>query len=102
MKTFLFVLSLTISMLQSIAQVQPAVAPPGQRSTPRPEALDLPRFDLDFPGGSPQALVDALNMPLHGTLNVVITAESQTADIPPLKLKSVNVAQVFDGLQRAS
>jgi hypothetical protein len=62
----------------------------------------LPRFDFDFPGGTPQELVDALNKPLRGSLNVVIPPGADAAQIPALKLRSVNVAQVFDALQRSS
>jgi hypothetical protein len=70
--------------------------------TPANRGPELPRFDLDFPGGNPQQLVDALNKPLMGKLNVIIPEDSNDVGIPPMKLKNVNVNDVFQALQRAS
>lgn len=74
---------------------------PAARQTNQ-SAVELPRFDLDFPGGNPQQLVDALNKPLMGRLNVIIPEDANDVAIPAMKLKSVNVNDVFQALQRAS
>jgi hypothetical protein len=59
-------------------------------------------FDLDFPGGSPQELVETLNKPLGGKLNVIIPPEYNDIQIPGLKMRNVTVAQVFDALGQSS
>jgi hypothetical protein len=69
---------------------------------PSQVAVQLPRFDLDFPGGNPKELVDALNQPLMGKLNVIIPEDANDVAIPAMKLKDVNVNDVFTALQRAS
>lgn len=75
----------------------PAALPRTQAANP-----DLPRFDLDFPGGSPRDFVRALNEPLKGSLNVILPGDVDDIEIPPIKLKQVTVQQVFDAIQRAS
>lgn len=67
-----------------------------------PPGSVLPAFDLDFKGGIVQEFVDAMNKKLNGTLNVIIPAEAEATMIPPMKMKGVNVSQVFDAMQRAS
>jgi hypothetical protein len=64
-------------------------------------AEDLPRFDLDFPGGTPQELVDAIRDKSE-TLNAIIPVEHKNVHLPPLKMRSVNVAQLFEALSLAS
>jgi hypothetical protein len=79
----------------------PRPAPPVS-NTPNAATADLPRFDLVFEGGGPFQLVEALNKRLQGALNVIIPEDSSDVEIPPMKMQDVNVAQVFQALQRAS
>jgi hypothetical protein len=81
--------------------VKPVAGPPATRSA-APAVPDLPRFDLDFKGGTVQEFVDALNKELNGTLNVIIPSEAEATMIPPMKMTGVNVSQVFEALQQAS
>jgi hypothetical protein len=69
---------------------------------PAPPRVELKRFDLDFPGGTPKELVAQLNKPLDGTLNVIIPFETDDVVLPPMKLRNVNAAEVFQALGRAS
>ena len=60
-----------MTMALSIAATHQAQVPgiPGmQRAEPE---VDLPKFDLDFPGGTPQELVDAIRAEI-GKLNAII------------------------------
>jgi hypothetical protein len=94
------------AILTTKAQIQPArTAPPlayGVPGQPATSQVNLRKFDLDFPGGHPAQLVEMINQPLEGTLNVIIPREADGVDIPALKLKDVNVAQVFDALSHVS
>lgn len=82
----------------------PTVAPvTGVPGVAQPNAPELPRFDLDFPGGDVEEFVQALNKgELDGRLNVIIPDDAKHTKIPPMKMKGVNVSQVFEALQRAS
>ena len=93
MKNLLISLILACVAMGVEAQVAPA-------STPK--SPELPRFDFEFKGGSPKELVDALNVPLRGSLNVIIPDESNKARIPAIKVKEANVQQIFEALTRAS
>jgi len=61
----------------------------------------LARFDLDFPGGTPAELVAAIQTAQGHTLNAVIPADEAQTLLPPLKLKQVNVKQLFGALYQA-
>jgi hypothetical protein len=69
---------------------------------PAPAPAELPTFDIDFPGGTPEELVSALNKRLGGTLNVIIPPDGADVAIPAFKLQKVNVSQVFSALMRVS
>lgn len=97
MKKIFWTIIAAAFVLASPAQPQQEVPPP--KPTPKEE---LPRFDFDFPGGSPQELVDALNKKLNGTLNVIIPYQSQNITAPALKMRGVTVADIFQALERAS
>ncbi len=63
---------------------------------------ELPRFDLDFPGGTPGALVEAIQKSSGRPLNVIIPSEFRNTDLPALKMKAVTVPELFQALQMAS
>jgi hypothetical protein len=58
----------------------------------------LATFDLDFPGGTPDALISAVEAAQGHPVNAVIPAEEAQAQLPPLKVKHVNVRQLFGAL----
>jgi hypothetical protein len=62
----------------------------------------LTRFSLDFPGGSPQQLVQAIEKQIGKPLNVIIPPEDADVQIPPLKMNDVTVPQLFQALEAAS
>jgi hypothetical protein len=60
----------------------------------------LPTFNLDFPGGSPRDLVNAIEKATGKPLNVIIkTDDNHDVTLPALKLNGVNVAQIFQALE---
>ena len=62
----------------------------------------LTRFDLDFPGGTPAELVKAIEKAMGKPLNTIISDEDANAQLPPLKMNHVDVAQLFQALEAAS
>ena len=100
--------SRAIQNLEAIKAANAAAAPRGQ-PVPRDE---LYTFDLDFPGGTPGELVRAIqNQParLHGEnanvkvpLNAIIPEDCASLQLSPIKVKNVNVPELFTALNRSS
>ena len=63
------------------------VAQPGVLYTDPSSATpdkNLVKFDLDFPGGTPRQLVEAINKASGKPLNAIIPDESANIKLPPL------------------
>lgn len=67
-----------------------------------PETSSLPKFDLNFPGGTPEQLVKAIEKAMDKPLNVVIPDDCKDLQIPAFSVKNVTVVQVFEALGQAS
>jgi len=65
-------------------------------------AAGLTTFNIDFPGGTPRELVGAIQKATSKPLNVIIPPEFADTKLPPLKMNSVNVNQLFRALEAAS
>jgi hypothetical protein len=63
---------------------------------------DLPKFNLDFPGGPPGELVKQIEKATGKPLNVIIRPDDAQEDLPPLKMSSVTVPQLFAALEAAT
>jgi len=61
----------------------------------------LTKFDLDFPGGSPNELVAAIQKSMGHPLNAIVPDEYASLNLPPLKMRNVTVAQLFQALETA-
>jgi hypothetical protein len=86
----------------NVALSQPA-AVPGPAPTPAPSVKPgLMRFDLDFPGGTPEDLVAAIQKAMGKPLNAIVRDEFVRMRLPALKMKNVNVAGLFQALEQAS
>jgi hypothetical protein len=70
-----------------------------QETVPAPK---LTKFDLDFAGGTPDDLVIAIQKALGRPLNAVVPPQFSKRQLPPLKMRSVDVAQLFNALYQAS
>jgi hypothetical protein len=62
----------------------------------------LPKFDLNFPGGTPEQLVNAIEKVTDKTLNTIIPDDYKDLKIPPFSVKDVTVAQLFRALTSVS
>ncbi len=67
-----------------------------------PQTNSLPKFDLNFPGGTPDQLVKAIEKATDKPLNTVIPEEYAELNIPAFSVRNVTVAQLFDVLTSAS
>jgi hypothetical protein len=86
------------SFQNRLATIIREAADPGQKPSPPP----LARFDLDFPGGSPDALVRAIEKSSGKPVNAIIPNEFANLTIPPLKMRAVTVPELFEALTLAS
>jgi hypothetical protein len=71
-------------------------------SSESPGKSGLTKFDLDFPGGTPQELVSAMQKAMGRPLNVVIPTPYAEVRMPPLIMKHVDAAQLFRALTSSS
>ncbi|MGA9779725.1 MAG: hypothetical protein ACLPRE_05830 [Limisphaerales bacterium] len=62
----------------------------------------LPKFDLNFPGGTPEQLVKAIEKETGKPLNAVIPDDCKDLKMPAFSVKNVTVAQVFKALEQVS
>lgn len=69
--------------------------------TTQPEPEPLAMFDLDFPGGTPKQLIDAISK-VREPVNAIIPEDYAETKLPALKLNNVDVAQLFEALTQAS
>jgi hypothetical protein len=111
MKTHLLLLSMgTLSFNLAVAQpvnlsVLPADRPLTRADLERalaPATNSLPRFDLDFRGGTPGELVKTIEKAIGKPLNAVIPDEYADTKLPALSVRNVTVEQLFEALQRAT
>ena len=63
---------------------------------------ELTRFDLDFPGGTPAELVAAIEKAMFKPLNVIVPDEFAMQKLPALKMRHVDVSQLFQAIEQAS
>jgi hypothetical protein len=81
--------------------------PIGTPSLQGEPAEELPKFNLDFQGGSVEVFVlhlqDALKRVAEDFfINIIVPPEFQETQLPPLKLRNVDVLQLFKALELAS
>ena len=62
----------------------------------------LTKFSLDFPGGTPQQLVTAIEKATGKPLNAIISTENAGFNLPPLKMNNVNAYQLFEAVEATS
>jgi len=66
------------------------------------QATNFTRFNLDFPGGTPGQLVAAIEKATDKPLNVIILDTDAGVQLPPFKLKSVCLPELFQALRAVS
>lgn len=109
MNRFLLIALAALLMSRAAAQNNPPQSrtpPPGNvAQAPHVmsnEPASLTKFDLDFPGGTPSDLVRAIEKASGIPLNAIVPEEHADVKIPPLKMSSVNVPELFQALELAS
>jgi hypothetical protein len=85
---------------------------PASRRTPSPRietdpatgepAEGMPKFDLEFRGGTPVDLVQAIRKASGKPLNAIIPDEDAHVQIPALMMSGVTVPELFQALEAAS
>jgi len=76
--------------------------PPASAQNAVPRNPDLVKFDLDFPGGTPRKLVEAIEKGSGKTLNAIVPDEFANLQLPSFKMKAVTVQELFQALHDAS
>lgn len=66
------------------------------------ESPPLTEFDLDFAGGTPAQLVAAIEKAQGKPMNAVVPSEFSAQQLPALKMRGVNLKQLFRALNQAS
>jgi hypothetical protein len=108
MRKTILILGSLIALTILPAGAQPTVTLAGRPPTPGMPASDpddrfkLTAFNLDFPGGSPEDLVKAIEKATGNPLNVIIPTDDANVQLPPLKMNNVLAPQLFNALESAS
>jgi hypothetical protein len=74
----------------------------GRTAADQAKAPALTKLNLDFPGGTPEQLVKAIEKAMGKPLNAIIATEDADLQMPPLKMNDVVVPQLFAALETAS
>src|ERR1044071_8853004 len=74
----------------------------GQESQTQVKSTAMTKFDLDFPGGTPKQLISAIQKSSSKTLNAIIPEDFADTRLPSLKMKNVDVNELFLALSSAS
>jgi hypothetical protein len=96
----------TLLPLTAIAQTPAATtttAVPPTLNKPVAKSAEEPlKFDLDFPGGTPQHLVKAIETSSGQPVNAIIPPECADVKLPALKMRQVMLEDLFQGLGLAT
>ena len=65
-------------------------------------ATNLSKFNLDFPGGTPKALVAAIEKAMGKPVNVIVPDEDAATKLPAFRLNEVTFPQLSETLQQGS
>ena len=77
---------------------QPKTDEPGAASLPISARAESATFNIDFPGGTPDALVQEVAKQSGTRPNVIIPEHVDKIVLPRFKLQNVSTAQVFEAL----
>ena len=91
----------------TILALPPAFGQPAQQRPPSTtSSVQIPdhrvKFDLDFPGGTPRQLVAAIEKASGKSLNAIVSDDDAELHLPALKMRAVNVVELFEALSFAS
>ena len=92
----LMLITLACALATPAALAQSSSSPKAASVEQKPEA-SLPRFDLDFPGGSIRDLGPAIEKALGKPVNVIIPKDVEL-ELPPISVRNITVWQLFNSL----
>src|SRR5438874_13542991 len=98
----IIVLLIGSALLTSVLAFGQPGRPPGTIPVNQAPDQNLARFDLDFPGGTPRQLVEAIEKGSGRPLNAIISDEYAVFYLPPLKMRAVTAPELFDALRASS
>ena len=92
-----------IALLSSLCVTATLQAQNDQPNAGKPTAVtapasELPTFHIDFPGGTPEELVQRVAKASGTRPNVIIPDHAANIQLPKFKLENVNTPQVFEAL----
>ena len=98
------IIPMKISKYLALGLLAISLAPVFGQPSPKPatDAPALTRFNLDFPGGTPEELVKAIEKATGKPLNAIIPDEDANIQLPLLKMNDVVAPQLFAALGVAS
>jgi hypothetical protein len=102
MKTYLPVLMGALALNLAAAQPVAVAGGPVPKADEKASLNALPRFDLEFPGGTPRELVRAIEKASSRPLNTIIPDEFANVKLPAVSVRNVTAAEVFAVLEIAS
>jgi len=96
------ILTCTILCLTTLAATPGFGQDMGQPASQRSSA-SLTKFDIDFPGGTPNDLVIAIEKSMERPLNAILPDEyTKGVQLPSFKMKGVDIMALFQALRKAS
>ena len=98
--TLLLMIAVIVAMAQGPTPKSPP--PPGKSDSDGLPRSPYPNFDLDFPGGTPVELVQAIEKAAGEPLNAIINPEDADYRLPALKMRNVSIEDLFRALELAS
>jgi hypothetical protein len=96
--SFLLATQLAIAQQPTLSYPTPGTPVPAN-AAPEPA---LPKFDLDFEGGTPADLVRVIEKASGKALNAIVPIEFAKVPLPALRMRAVTVPQLFAALGAAS
>jgi hypothetical protein len=90
----------TLAVASALAQDKTASSEP--QPPPPHRAPTLTKFDLDFKGGHPQDLLEAIQKATGKKLNALVPDDVANVNLPELKMKNVTALQLFNALDAVS
>jgi hypothetical protein len=68
----------------------------------QPPRTDGPKFDMDFGGGTPRQLVDAIEKATGAPLNAIIPEQDKDVLLPAVKVRQVTIDDFFLAMEQSS
>jgi hypothetical protein len=96
-----------IPALSQSSRIDPNTGLPVFPATKPEVAEELPKFDLEFPGGPVNQFVlhlrDAIKqVDENFFINIIVPAKFEKTQLPPLKMRNIDVVQLFKALELSS